>query len=182
MRELLKAWSTAHRGTPPEVAKTIEKCSEPIKKYLGTVLGQLSEQQLISDVDLNAVAEQAMEWFWQWALISFAIGLEDGLGNIPKDDVPLYLFACNQPYQLYLLGLPGLLLNRGKASERYVTDLGGELGDFFSEFSVFLDNQGWIFHADVQAQYEAGNSPVGRLLRTIDLESIRELMAQADRR
>ena len=121
---------------------------------------------------------QALALGYQWGFVCFAIGLEGALGNIDNKNVPIYLYACENPFNLYLLGFLGILMKNEKVKEEYVKKLGAELSSYLNKTSVFLANQGVVYYKSVTPKYKAGKSPLAMDLLSIDISKLKETTKQ----
>jgi hypothetical protein len=175
---LLKSWGESYRDTPKEVLEMVQSSISPINKgYLAEVTGKLLRYRLINEKELIGVGTQAIGFSWQWALLCFAIGLEGALGNIKESDVPVYLIACSNPFELYLFGFLGILMKNKKVKDEYVKKLGGDLQSNMIKTSVFLANQGFVYQKNVIPKYEGKQSPFAANLLSIDIDKIRQTVS-----
>ena len=172
---LLDNWSDSYRDTPREIFETIRSSTiSPLKSYLAEVTGKLLQYRLASEKETQNILTRAIALYYQWAMMCYAIGLESSLGNIEDSNVPFYLFACNHPLNLYLLGFLGILMEHKKVNSGYVKKWGEELAMYMNKTSIFLANQGFIYDKSVTPQYKGSQSPLAAKLLSIDLKGIKE--------
>ena len=160
---------------PPDVTEKVSEAAKQITTgYFADVMGQFLKHKLASDNDVIATTSRAIALAYEWGFVSFWIGVEGSLGNIDNDDVPYYLAACNLPFNIYLVGFLDALDEKKKLKPKRADKLVSELELFIRKNSLFLANQGFLYHQSVEPIYAEGRlSPLATLLLDIDISQLR---------
>jgi len=172
---LVERWAQSYGYLPPEVTEKVSSLVSQITKgYFADVMGQFLKHRLATDNDVIATSTRVTVLAFNWGFLCFGIGVEGTLGNIDNDDVPYYLTACTLPFNLYLVGFLDTLDAKKKLKIRWDEKAVSELGSFLTKASVFLANQGFLFHQSVKPKYAEGElSPLAAELLTIDISGLR---------
>jgi hypothetical protein len=173
---LSKSWAESYAYVSPEVKeKVAASISYICKVYLANLMGQFLKYGLATDEDVLSIGTKVTAQSYQWAFLCYAIGVEGSLGNIEKDDEPLYLIACTKPFDQYLLRILEILTTKGKIKEKQAERIASELNSYLTKTAVFLSNQGPVYFKTVQPKYKEGElSPLSIQLRRININKLRE--------
>ncbi len=175
VESLLESWAQSYgpvpQGAKEKVAATV---AGVMKGYFAEVMGRFLKHRLATDNDVIVTSERATALAYQWGFLCFGIGAEGSLGNINNDDVPYYLSACSLPFNIYLVGFLDALEEKKKLKSKRADKMSGELGSFLTESSVFLANQGFVYHQSGKPKYVEGElSPLAADLLNIDIDELR---------
>jgi hypothetical protein len=172
---LLEKWNESYKEVPEILKQRWIFATEPITKgWILNIVEKWARHKIgsHSNIEKNILVVNKMCLRWAW--ISTAIGIEAGKGQIPDDDVPYYLMACNVPLTKHLAGHIDYLLSSRWINQDEAQMLMRELHDIIRGNSIMLANLGNFRHADISAMYEYGEiCPVTKALNRIDIDLLR---------
>ena len=179
VERLLEAWGQSYAHIP-DGAK--EKLGEVVKNlttgFFSEVMGMFLKHHLASDAEVLVTSQRTVGLTYQWAFISFAIGVEGSRGNVNEDDIPYYLAACNMPLGLYAMGFLDTLEHHKKLKPKRTDKLAAQFRSNINESAVFLGNQGFLYHQSVEPKYlEGEKSPLATELLRIDITELKSELA-----
>jgi hypothetical protein len=170
---LINSWNDSYEGKPKEAWNSIQGSLGYAAKYIDEITKQLMNHGLMTKNELPRLLERASDQACTWATLCFAIGLEGALGNIPDDDVPCYIFACEKPITDYLFGYLGMLQFHKKVTEDYLKRVAKPLGEYLQENSIWLANQGFLYHRSIRPKYKGKACPFALNIQRIDIQPLR---------
>ena len=87
---------------------------------------------------------------YEWAVICFAMGVEDVLKRINSDDVPKYIFCITKPYRTYLVNWIEILLRKNKITKREADTLADTIDKGLVKLSTEMANLGFVYGKSLQ--------------------------------
>lgn len=179
VERLLEVWGQSYAHIPDGAN---EKIGEVVKNlttgFFAEVMGMFLKHRLASDAEVLVTTQRTIGLTYQWAFVSFAIGVEGFRGNFSEDDIPYYLSACNVPLALYAMGFLDTLLHHKKLKPKRAEQLAAQFNSKQNESAVFLGNQGFLYHQSVEPKYwEGETSPLAAELVRIDITELKSELA-----
>jgi len=175
LSDLMEAWADSYENAPTSLRAKWNDAVDPItggwllnivEEWVRHKMGSQYEiERNILTINANCII---------WATVTSAIGIEAGKEQIPENDVPYYLIACNIAIGSYLLALVEFLLEKGWIRKEQADRLNAELQDILKNKSILLANWGIFSHTENREKYSNGEvSPMARALQRIDIEKLK---------
>lgn len=176
LSSLMEAWADSYENAPASLRAKWNDAVDPITRgWLLNIVEEWVRHRMGSqnEIEKNILTINANCVIW--ATVASAIGIEAGKKQIPEDDVPYYLIACNIALGSYLLALVEFLLEKGWINREQADRLNGELQDILKNKSIMLANWGIFSHSDNRNKYgEKEISPLAKALRRIDIGELKK--------
>jgi hypothetical protein len=155
---ILKALTESYKNFPVEIVTYIQSSLHTLSPMSGDILGKLVRYRRISELEMNHFASQIAGIGYQWGLLCCFIGVEWGLANIDDNQVKDFLFAMSNPFEIYLLGLLGILMKTNKISKENFIERGKGLQIYIKNNSLAFAKQGFIYYQKAILKYEGTDS------------------------
>jgi hypothetical protein len=168
----------SHNIVAPNVAENIESCvNTMLDDLLPLALESLSG--LLSFYEIKRKTKEELERFSTLLLLSSAVGVEWGHGNITRDDVGRFLIILNEYFVMYLLNLYLYIMTKSEYDTPTVNEIvndGSTIKDINSlvnKLSTDMANNGYKYSSSVKITKTGfpQKSPFLRYL--IDLQNLK---------
>ena len=177
LRRLTMKLSDSFGPVPEATMKTITSSRhELFNGYVVDVIPLLVKHKLMSQSDVLSTGTFVLNLGHLSGAASFYIGVENALGNVSTDDLPIQLYAWTSPLALHLLSYLDNLTAHRKLKQKAADERARRLTQYLTKTSGVLASQGALFHASVNTKVPTGElSPFAHELRKLDLEAIRKV-------
>ena len=175
LERLFELWGQSHANIPDDVKENIGEVVKALTtSFFSEVMGMFLKHRLATDAEVLATSQRTVSLTYQWAFVSFAIGVEGFRGNINEDDIPYYLAACNSALGIYAMGFLDTLEHHKKLKPKRADKLAAQFRSNQNTSAVYLGNQGFLYHQSVEPKYREGEtSPLAAELVRIDITELK---------
>jgi len=172
---LMEAYAESYENIPDSLKERWENAIDPVTRgWLTKIVAQWMRNKWGSQVEHEKTVIAVNANCYMWAFATSAVGIASGKGEIPEQDIPYYVIACNMALSIFLAGLVEFLLEKRWISSKEAERLIDELQDILKDQSIMLANWGNIIHSKIVSKYKEGDiSPITKELKKIDIEKLR---------
>lgn len=151
---LFKCWPESYGHLPLELKTIIIETSSKItKEFMPKVLTLLHNHKKYSENVVKDYLIRCSVIAYEWAILCSYIGVERAYRKLEEENIPYYLNAINKPTTTYFLGLLDFIVEKYPKTSKSAYRLAADITNFIRDNSLYLSNQGLIYHEDTQPKF-----------------------------